>query len=149
MLADMTTIRVCTNAQRSGARALLAAQLEEHGIPTGRLDAALDGALADPSRAIVLLAEEGEIPVGVAYVSFTWTLEHGGKSAWLEELYVEPDERGRGVGSAMLDELLRKTAEAGCAALDLEVESEHSRAEHLYARAGFKPHTRSRWVRAL
>src|SRR5579872_5729184 len=44
----------------------------------------------------------GPVPVGLAYLAYTWTLEHGGQSAWLDELYVVPGERSRGVGTALL-----------------------------------------------
>ena len=105
--------------------------------------------LADRDRGFILVALNDKRPVGVAYVSFTWTLEHGGKSAWLEELYVVPDQRDRGIGRAMLQGVLQRARENGCAAVDLEVDTQHARAERLYAREGFKPHTRNRWVRAL
>jgi len=130
---------------------LLMKQLDEHRIDAA-LDAvrlAVDGMLADPSRGFILVALSGKGTVGVAYVSFTWTLEHGGKSAWLEELYVVPDQRDRGIGRAMLQGVLQRARENGCAAVDLEVDTQHARAERLYAREGFKPHTRNRWVRAL
>jgi GNAT superfamily N-acetyltransferase len=146
----MIRIRLCTAADRAAARALLAAQLEEHDLPTEPIDSALDGALANDGRAIVLLAEDAtRRAVGVAWVSFTWTLEHGGKSAWLEELYVVPELRSQGIGGQLLEEVLRETKGRGCRAVDLEVESAHARAANLYARAGFVAHTRARWVRKL
>jgi GNAT superfamily N-acetyltransferase len=145
----MLTIRSCTPADHSQARTLLAAQLEEHDIPTDSLDPALEGALSDPSRALVLLAEQDGQPIGVAYLAFTWTLEHGGKSAWLEELYVAPPYRGTGVGTTLLQAALSEATARGCLAMDLEVETAHARAANLYRRTGFHPHTRSRWVKKL
>src|SRR5215471_9400577 len=144
-------IRHASIEDAESAAALLMRQLEEHriDIPYDAVRLAVNGMLADPNRGFILIASSDKGPVGVAYVSFTWTLEHGGKSSWLEELYVVPDQRSLGIGCAMLDEVLRKAADAGCVAVDLEVEAEHSRAENLYARAGFKPHTRRRWVRAF
>jgi GNAT superfamily N-acetyltransferase len=77
------------------------------------------------------------------------SVPRGGRSAWLEELYVVPDERNRGVGAAMLAAVLEEVAAAGAAAVDLEVEALHARAAHLYQRAGFAPLARARWVRPL
>jgi GNAT superfamily N-acetyltransferase len=145
----MITIRRCTPADRAPAWALLAAQLEEHALPTVVVDTALDGALADASRALVFLAEDGGVAVGVAWLSFTWALEHGGKTGWLEELYVVPPRRNQGIGAKLLSYVLEEARALGCRAIDLEVEVEHARAEHLYARANFRPHTRARWVRRL
>ena len=87
--------------------------------------------------------------VGVAYVSFTWTLEHGGRTAWLEELYVVPELRGGGIGGALLDAALDLARARSCRAMDLEVESDHARAANLYVRAGFRAHTRTRYVKKL
>jgi GNAT superfamily N-acetyltransferase len=87
--------------------------------------------------------------VGVAYVSFQWSLEHGGKAAWLEELYVLPDLRGGGLGTALLQAALDQAREEECAAVDLEVDGDHRRAETLYRRHGFEPLERARWVRRL
>ena len=71
---------------------LLAAQLAEHGMPQegGALRAAVTGLLEDPSRGAMFVAREAERVVGVASLAFTWTLEHGGRVVWLEELYVVP-----------------------------------------------------------
>ena len=98
---------------------------------------------------MLLVARDGDAVVGVAYVSFVWALEHGGLSAWLEELYVLPALRGQGVGGRLLDQVLALARARGCAAVDLEVEAEHARSASLYARAGFRAHARARWVRPL
>jgi ribosomal protein S18 acetylase RimI-like enzyme len=129
---------------------LISRQLDEHGIRRpDRLRVAIGEALSRPELGFFLLARVGGRVAGVAYVSFSWGLEHGGRSAWLEELYVVPEGRNRGVGSRLLDAALRRARDAGCAALDLEVEHSHRRAENLYRRAGFERHSRSRWVRRL
>jgi ribosomal protein S18 acetylase RimI-like enzyme len=43
----------------------------------------------------------------------------------------------------------KRARELGCAAMDLEVDSEHARAAHLYGRDGFEKLHRERWVRRL
>jgi GNAT superfamily N-acetyltransferase len=127
---------------------LLGAQLAEHDIDTPRdaVARAVAGMIADPARGFILVARPN---LGVAYVSHIWALEHGGLSAWLEELYVVPAERERGVGTALLVAAIARARAAGCAALDLEVTRDHARAERLYARTGFMPLGRARWVLPL
>jgi GNAT superfamily N-acetyltransferase len=142
-------VRPALPSDRAAARTLLVAQLEEHALPTGPVDGALDGALGDPSRATVLLAFDGPKALGVAYVAFTWTLEHGGRAAWLEELFVVPELRGKGVGGALLQAALDLARARDCLAMDLEVETDHARAANLYVRAGFRPHTRARYAKKL
>lgn len=140
-----------TASERSVVVDLLARQLQEHAIEIRRdaLLAAIDGVFADERRGFLLVAKHDGQVVGVAYVSLTWSLEHGGKSAWLEELYVLPEWRDRGVGAVVLDCALEQVRLRGGAAVDLEVDSAHARASHLYARHGFVRHSRTRWVKIL
>jgi GNAT superfamily N-acetyltransferase len=148
--SDLTLARA-TRADRAALLELLAAQLGEHDIALGdeRLGRAIDGLLEDPDRGALLVAKRGGETVGVACLSWIWTLEHGGESAWLDELYVRPALRERGTGTALLHAAIAAARARGCLAVDLEVEAEHARAANLYAREGFRPHTRARWVLPL
>jgi ribosomal protein S18 acetylase RimI-like enzyme len=139
------------DADLAAAIALLAAQLDEHAIALDRatLDRAVRAIARDPALGKLLVARQDGRVVGVAVVSFLFTLEHGGRSAWLDELYVAPEARGLGIGRALTEEALRIAAEEGCVALDLEVEPGHEIAEGLYERMGFRRHARRRWMKRL
>jgi GNAT superfamily N-acetyltransferase len=130
---------------------LIDLQFDEHAIAAGgkRLRAAVTAVLSAADLGFFLLARERGRAVGVAYVSFVWALEHSGRAAWLEELYVVPERRGHGIGNQLLEAALKVARERGCAAVDLEVEQSHGRAENLYRRAGFAALARARWVRRL
>jgi GNAT superfamily N-acetyltransferase len=130
---------------------LILNQFSEHEIDVDerKLVDAIEAVLSDDNLGYFLLASEGDDPVGVAYVSLTWTLEHGGRSAWLEELYVVPERRNGGIGSALLTAVIDRAQQSGCAAIDLEVSQGQRRAEHLYGRNGFSRLSRSRWVVAI
>lgn len=130
---------------------LLTRQLVEHDLPADRpgVERAVDGILADGRRGFLLAARAGEAVVGVAYVALHWSLEHGGPSCWLEELYVLPDRRCRGLGVALLQAACTRARELGCLVMDLEVTADHARAEHLYEREGFRELGRRRWARGL
>jgi GNAT superfamily N-acetyltransferase len=105
--------------------------------------------LAEPEQGFVLVALAGEKPIGVAYAARILSLEHGGWSGWLDELYVLPAWRERGVGSALLAAAIAGATERGWASLDLEVDSNHRRVIPLYERNGFQPVHRTRFVRHL
>jgi GNAT superfamily N-acetyltransferase len=130
---------------------LLGAQLAEHAIPTTTegLEKAVRGMLEDGRRGTILLASLGGPPVGLACLSYTWTLELGGLSAWLDELYVEPELRSHGVGRALLSAAIAHARSVGAAAVDLEVVEGHERAARLYEREGFQRRFRTRWALAL
>lgn len=130
---------------------LLAIQLHEHQVELehAQLEAAVRGVLEDPSRGFVLVLELDGRCVGAAYVSFIWALEHGGHSAWLEEIYVEPAQREAGLGTEFLRAVIAECAARGCAALDLEIDVDHERVRSLYRRHGFDELPRRRLVRRL
>lgn len=144
-------IRLATPADRDAVLELLAAQFGEHDIALSAeaLAAGVDGVLADAARGVLLLALVGDAPVAIAYLAWTWTLEHGGRVGWLEELYARPEHRGRGVGGALLEAVCARAREAGCLAIDLEVESSHARAIRLYERRAFRRLDRTRFSRRL
>jgi GNAT superfamily N-acetyltransferase len=137
-------------SDRNAVVALLAEQFREHRIDLDdqRLAEAVEGLFAEASRGTILLACDPE-PVGVAVLAFTWTLEHGGLVAWLDELFVVPHHRDRGIGRALLQRALEVARERGCRAVDLEVDADHARAERLYQREGFALLSRTRWARRL
>jgi GNAT superfamily N-acetyltransferase len=144
------TIERMTHATLPTASRLLSAQLAEHDIELGELAAqrALAGLLDDSSRGFVLLARTSET-VGLAVCPFTWTVEHGGQVAWLDELYIVPEHRGRGFGRGLLLQVVEQCRQAGCLAIDLEVDQEHMRAAGLYEREGFVALPRKRYSRRL
>jgi GNAT superfamily N-acetyltransferase len=143
-------IRIATASDRDAVVELLVAQLRDHAIPTPAGDVArtVDALLTRPHRACVLVAVAGRA-VGVAALSFAWPIEHGGRGAWLEELYVLPEARGRGTGERLLQAALGVARARGVVAVDLEVERDHARVASLYARHGFRPLDRTHWVARL
>jgi GNAT superfamily N-acetyltransferase len=144
-------IRCCAAADRPDALALLVAQLREHesSLPDDAVASALDGMLDRPDRGAVLIATLDGRAVGIAVLSTMWTLEHGGQAVWLDELYVEPAERGHGIGRALLAAAYATAREYGAATVDLEVVAGHERAGVLYEREGFERLPRVRWIRRL
>jgi GNAT superfamily N-acetyltransferase len=130
---------------------LLEQQYNEHGIKFSRkvLGIAIEEMISNQNLGFFLIAREGGPITGMAAVSFAWVLEHGGKSAWLDELYVLPENRGGGIGGMLIEKAVEEATQEGCLAIDLEVDQEHRRVERLYARLGFEPLERTRWVRRL
>jgi ribosomal protein S18 acetylase RimI-like enzyme len=119
---------------------LLVAQLREHRIPAReeRIESALLEVLSHGEHGFVLVAARDALVVGVAYVSFARPLEHAGEVAWLEELYVSPDERDAGVGTRLVREAVARADARGCVSMELEVQRGHERAANLYTREGFR-----------
>ncbi|MBV9871659.1 MAG: ribosomal protein S18-alanine N-acetyltransferase [Frankiaceae bacterium] len=57
--------------------------------------------------------------------------------AYVQTMAVAPAQQGKGVGSALLKELIDEAQRRGCEHLDLEVRADNDIAQRLYARNGF------------
>jgi GNAT superfamily N-acetyltransferase len=149
--SERADIRPATEADLAAVVRLLEAQFREHAIdtPAEAIEGAVGLLLRDPERGRILVATLEGAPVGLAALSFVFTLEHAARSAWLEELYVEPAQREGGIGAALLEAACAAAAGAGAVAVDLEVDAGHARAARLYERSGFRPLPRARFVRRL
>lgn len=89
---------------------------------------------------LVLLAEPegGGGAVGFAYVTFRSTPYFDGPLAQLEELYVRPDVRDRGVGSALMQRVLDVARERGTGEMHINVDEGDADTRRFYEqRFGF------------
>ena len=98
---------------------------------------ALAALVADPALGRILVIEVDGGPVGYVVLSLGFSLEFLGRDAFVDELYVVPEHRGRGLGRAALQELESVAAGLGVKALHLEVGPDNESAKGLYRRAGF------------
>jgi GNAT superfamily N-acetyltransferase len=69
----------------------------------------------------VLLACEGERPVGFALFFHNFSTFKGRPGIYLEDLYVRPEARGRGIGRQLLAHLARTAVQRRCARLEWAV----------------------------
>ncbi len=139
--------REATSADQGRVVELLAVQLSEHSLAPGRgaLEAAVAELVAEPRLGRIFVVEIGGRIVGVAAMSWSFSLEHGGRGVWLDELYVVPEHRGQGLGTALLEAARAAAIAGGAVAMELEVEAGHERVFSLYERHGFTRHQRQRW----
>ncbi len=83
---------------------------------------ALEGALFGPRPAAeALIASLDGRPVGFALTFQTFSTFVGKSGTWLEDLFVLPEARGRGVGKALLVALAARCLERGQARLEWNV----------------------------
>ncbi len=109
----------------------------DHAIPDEYIARTADTVLSGtPFAAIYLLEHQGQI-AGYALLAITWSQEAGGQAVWIEELYLLPQFRGQGLGSAFFREL--ETLYPHAARFRLEVEPDNHRALALYTKMGFEP----------
>ncbi|MCI0439271.1 MAG: GNAT family N-acetyltransferase [Chloroflexi bacterium] len=91
---------------------------------------------ARPEKGKIVIFENAEGIVGYAILIFFWSNEYGGDIIHVDELYVKPQWRSRGIASRFFD-YLADYREERTVALMLEVHSLNRRALDLYLRRGF------------
>ncbi|MEI6946284.1 GNAT family N-acetyltransferase [Paraflavisolibacter sp. H34] len=84
----------------------------------------------------------GEEVIGYAALTFCFSFEFGGKTAFLDELYLVPECRGKGLGKQAVAFVCRQARKEGVQAVHLEVELHNGPGRRLYGRVGFREHNR-------
>ena len=101
-------------------------------------EAPLRTLLSDASLGVVGIVESSESkPLGYFVITWNYDLEWNGRDAFLTELFVVPEARGRGLGRTALRQAEAFAKKHGAHALHLVVRPENERAHDLYLRAGF------------
>ena len=72
----------------------------------------------EKKKAEVIFAEENGESVGFALFFHNFSTFLGRAGIYLEDLFVEPEHRGKGVGKALLQRLAQITMERGCGRLE-------------------------------
>ena len=83
-----------------------------------------------------LIAEEGGEPVGFALFFHNFSTFLAQPGIYLEDLFVVPEQRGRGVGRALLERLARVAVDRGCGRLEWAVLDWNRDAITFYERLG-------------
>jgi GNAT superfamily N-acetyltransferase len=68
-----------------------------------------------------LICRRGSRPIGFALYFFTYSTFLARPSLYLEDLFVLPEERGNGAGTALLRALAREAARKGCGRMEWAV----------------------------
>lgn len=134
---SVVTPRVATVAEAATVAKLLDVFNREYGTPTPG-----DAVLATRLRrllaggeVIALLA--GDPAVAVALLTLRPNVWYEGPVALLDELYVVPELRGRGLGSTLLKAAEAMTRERGGEILEINVDGDDIDARRFYERHGY------------
>lgn len=118
--------------------ALVAAFHEEAGIAledAARREALVPLLEGGPHGAAYLIGP-ARAPIGYVLITFGWSVSAGGLEAKIDEIFVRPGVRGRGVASEVLRSLPRALKQGGVRALRLEADRDDARMQVLCTRAG-------------
>jgi GNAT superfamily N-acetyltransferase len=87
----------------------------------------------------VLIAREGDEPVGFAVYFFNFSTWLGRPGLYLEDLFVRPEKRGKGYGRALLVELAKIAAARRCGRMEWAVLDWNQPAIDFYKKLGAAP----------
>jgi len=87
----------------------------------------------------VLLAEDSGVVVGFALFFYSYTTFSCKPCIYLEDLFVEPEHRGKGYGKALLIALAKLAVERECGRVEWSVLNWNEPSIHFYKSLGAKP----------
>ena len=127
-------------------RELATYEREPDAVVATEADLLRDG-WGEPARFTALIAEYDGVAAGFALYFTTYSTWRGHHGIRLEDIYVTPALRGRGIGKALLARLARIAVDEGCPRLEWDVLHWNEPAIAVYERIGAKMLTEWRIMR--
>jgi len=116
----------------------LVAQLD-YDVENEAGEAGARAVLADPACVVLLAEDQGQI-VGLVGFHIVPQLHHAAPVLTLDELVVDEDARGAGIGAGLLKAAVDHARAAGCAVGDVASAFHRTRAHRFYEAHGFVRH---------
>ena len=113
---------------------LLTPQLSSSNPPPTRAELA---AIVDSPASILLLAVDADSGAILGSLTLAWFRIPTGVRAWIEDVVVDGEARGRGVGEALNRDALARARALGAKTVDLTSRPSREAANRLYQRIGF------------
>jgi GNAT superfamily N-acetyltransferase len=93
--------------------------------------------IADPNEGTIFIArdEDGKA-VGFAAMGWKWSSLSAARAGVLEDLFVDPDARGKGLAEALIEACAERCRERGAVKLEWVTATDNQRAQKVYDRIG-------------
>jgi ribosomal protein S18 acetylase RimI-like enzyme len=151
--AEGESFRVVAAAPPGAGRLVAAARRfhGESGYEVGPAQAmAIHTLCSDPSLGRAWLLADGRgRDVGYALAYGRHSIDHGGRVAVLDDLWIDAAFRGRGLGRRLMQAVLADMSACGARAVVLEADPADAPAMSFYARLGFTPKDTALLAKAL
>ena len=138
--SETDSFRVIVAGLRDAERLVEAARCfhGESGYEVGpRQAAAIHALCSDASLGRAWLLSDGRQDVGYALAYWRHSIDHGGRVAVLDDLWIDAAFRGRGLGRRLLGVVLAQVSGVGAKAVLVEADPADAPAMALYQRLGF------------
>jgi GNAT superfamily N-acetyltransferase len=98
----------------------------------------IDALMNDPKKGVILVFEHQSRAIGYSILINFWSNEYGGNITFIDELFIIPEFRRKGIATLFFKQLFTKKIN-NTIAFQLEVTPKNSYALKLYKRVGFLP----------
>jgi GNAT superfamily N-acetyltransferase len=92
--------------------------------------------VAEPSQGAVFIARDGGRAVGFATLDWKWSSLKAARIGYLEDLFVDPEARGKGIADALIETCSDRCRELGMPAMEWATAPDNHRAQKVYDRTG-------------
>jgi ribosomal protein S18 acetylase RimI-like enzyme len=133
----MPEIRPCRADDFAGVLVLLEQLWPRKPLDALRLRRVYDRALASDHQ-IYLCATDGPAVISFGSLTIKNNLWQAGYLAHIDELVVDVEHRGHGVGTRLLERLIGLARERGCTRVELDSALHRKEAQAFYERHGFE-----------
>jgi GNAT superfamily N-acetyltransferase len=97
--------------------------------------------VADPEQGALFIAREGDQAIGFAALGWKWASTRGARIGVMEDLFVGPEARGKGVADALIVACAERCRERGMPAMGWVTAPDNHRAQQVYERTGAESST--------
>jgi len=134
----MIAIRRCKKDDFDQVYLLLRQLWEKQTLPQAVLQSVYDRGLDSHLQNYICASTEADKIVGFCSLSLKNNLWQGGYLAHIDELIVDAEHRGRGVGGRLLDAIIEIAAARGCPRVELDSAFHRAEAHEFYGGRGFE-----------
>jgi GNAT superfamily N-acetyltransferase len=113
----------------------------EHPAEDGLREMSRSLIAAPDDEGFLLVAEEEGAIAGFAACGWKWSSLRGARCVVMEDLFVDPGQRGRGIADELIAGCATTAKRHGAAVMLWETQPTNKRAQAVYDRAGGKPET--------
>ena len=132
----MIEIRECRKADFEQVLVLLNQLWPKKSLDKGRLRKAYDRRLCSRNQFHICAAMDSEV-IGFCSLTVSNSLSHQGYLGFVDELVVDEQHRGRGVGTLLLHRITTIAMKNGCQGIALDSDLHRTDAHRFYEQQGF------------
>ncbi len=97
----------------------------------------------DRKRGAAWIARCNRTPLGYIVLTFKFAMESGSTDAFIDDIFVEPPFRRRGIGSALILKAVGEARRNGVGALHVETGADDNQAQAFYLKCGLQNRART------